>query len=435
MPGGFKENKDSTEESDLENAHTSRAKRPKIEIRLADRKKIDNHGVSAVRCIRYPKKSKHGSAKPLAQLFKVLDLAHEATLNNLPATKRDIFYQDVALFKTQKVVDTLVDDLAATFELERSDLNIRSSSKGLICGSGLTITLISGESLIGHDTEGTLIPAGEDIESFSVDEDVAWILIVEKEAVFQTLCRLQLTKHDLMPGSGIIITGKGYPDVATRHIVKSLADALPRSVPVLGIVDADPYGLDILSVYKYGSKSMQHENDKLATARIKWLGLWASEVESFGIEKDGLLPITKHDEKKALTMLQKNARLPPRWKKELQYILHSRHKAEIEILSSKQSHSHEPFSGISCSTNSCRDDSMMWDQENICDYDGPDASGHTSPSYNPALLNSPTSAHLTSIASSSSSSFKPRHRPHVLLVRYLSLKVTNCVMLARRHGE
>ena len=62
---------------------------------------------------------------------------------------------------------------------------------------------------------------------------------------------------------------------------------------------------------------MQHENDKLAANRIKWLGLWASEMErcyvlwnlslgltdvpmspSFGVEKDGLLPITKHDEKK-----------------------------------------------------------------------------------------------------------------------------------------
>jgi meiotic recombination protein SPO11 len=49
----------------------------------------------------------------------------------------------------------------------------------------------------------------------------------------------------------------------------------------LGIVDADPYGLDILSVYKYGSLSMQHENGKLAATRIKWLGLWASEVERY----------------------------------------------------------------------------------------------------------------------------------------------------------
>lgn len=47
----------------------------------------------------------------------------------------------------------------------------------------------------------------------------------------------------------------------------------------MALVDGDPYGLDILSVYKYGSRAMQHENDKLAARRIKWLGIWASELE------------------------------------------------------------------------------------------------------------------------------------------------------------
>lgn len=48
----------------------------------------------------------------------------------------------------------------------------------------------------------------------------------------------------------------------------------------MALVDGDPYGLDILSVYKYGSLSMQHESGKLATKRIKWLGIWASELET-----------------------------------------------------------------------------------------------------------------------------------------------------------
>jgi len=56
-----------------------------------------------------------------------------------------------------------------------------------------------------------------------VDEDVAWVLIVEKEvvvaasisqikytnsfqAVFQTLCRLHISKHEAIPGPGLIIT-------------------------------------------------------------------------------------------------------------------------------------------------------------------------------------------------------------------------------------
>jgi hypothetical protein len=29
--------------------------------------------------------------------------------------------------------------------------------------------------------QGTLIPVGEDIESFGLDDDVSWVLIVEKE--------------------------------------------------------------------------------------------------------------------------------------------------------------------------------------------------------------------------------------------------------------
>ncbi|KAF9568218.1 DNA topoisomerase IV, alpha subunit [Agrocybe pediades] len=333
---------DSDVETQAESSKKKKPKhRPKIEIHLADRSKPENEdGSLPTRRLLFPRRTKTGSARPFAQLFRVLDLAHEAALSEVPTTKRDIYYKDVTLFKSQKVVDTLVDDLAATFDVERSDLNIRSSSKGLICGSGLSITLRSGERIECNDSEGTLIPAGEDIETFGVDEDVAWVLIVEKEAVFQTLCKMRICRHDSFPGPGILITGKGYPDVATRHIVKSLADALPRRIPILCLVDGDPFGLDILSVYKYGSKKMRHENDRLAARRIKWLGIWASELESFNVNRECLLPITKHDERKAFAMLRQDQAgqrtVPKRWKKELQYMLHSRRKAEIEVLSKDQ---------------------------------------------------------------------------------------------------
>lgn len=63
---------------------------------------------------------------------------YEALLTDHPLTKRDIYYRDVGLFKRQKVVDDVyglrprhqrisdnseaVDDLAATFGVERSAL-------------------------------------------------------------------------------------------------------------------------------------------------------------------------------------------------------------------------------------------------------------------------------------------------------------------------
>lgn len=90
----------------------------------------------------------------------------------------------------------------------------------------------------------------------------------------------------------------------------------------MALVDGDPYGLDILSVYNYGSKAMKHENDRLAAGgKIVWIGVWASEFprcvyciglgrlprnkrvkRRLGIDKDKLLPISKGDEKKVIVM-------------------------------------------------------------------------------------------------------------------------------------
>ncbi|KAI1796465.1 topoisomerase acting in meiosis [Ganoderma leucocontextum] len=284
-----------------------------------------------MRSLVFPRVTKDPSARPFAQLFRAIDLIHEALVSGVPVTKRDIYYNDVQLFRSQATVDRLIDDLAATLHLTRADLNVRASSKGLICGSGITIHMQSGETLEISDGDASLIPQAEDIERFTVAQTLAWVLVVEKEAVFQTLCKLRLAAHQAFPGSGLIVTGKGYPDVATRQLVKTLSDNLPAHVPILALVDGDAYGIDILSVYKHGSTRMRHENAHLAADRLQWIGLWASELASLGVGKDALLPITKHDEKKARTLL-KRANLPAQWRKELQHMLFSRRKAEIEVL-------------------------------------------------------------------------------------------------------
>ncbi|KAL1723839.1 Spo11/DNA topoisomerase VI subunit A [Schizophyllum commune] len=238
-----------------------------------------------------------------------MDIAHEAVIDDIPSTKRDMYYKDVALFGTQRVVDNLVDDLAATFEVERSDLNVRATSKGLICGSSLLIHLRSGEVLQPNDSDGTLIPVGEDIQLSSR-------LFVDCKSSNMELWMER---------------GKGYPDLATRHLVKTLSDCL-HDVPILALVDADAYGLDILSVYKYGSRSLRHEVGKLAAARMEWMGVKGSELNELGVHADHLLPFSKRDEKMALAMLRRPD-LPQEWRKELSRMLFTRRKAEIEVLS------------------------------------------------------------------------------------------------------
>lgn len=44
---------------------------------------------------------------------------------------RDIYYRDVALFKSQVVVDKLVDDMVATAGLRRGDFNVVSTGRDL----------------------------------------------------------------------------------------------------------------------------------------------------------------------------------------------------------------------------------------------------------------------------------------------------------------
>jgi len=47
---------------------------------------------------------------------------------------------------------------------------------------------------------------------------------------------------------------------------------------VILLVDGDAYGIDIMSVYKYGSKAMKHEGWKLAAERLEWLGIRGSDL-------------------------------------------------------------------------------------------------------------------------------------------------------------
>ncbi|KAG8990999.1 endodeoxyribonuclease [Tulasnella sp. 427] len=225
----------------------------------------------------------------------------------------------------------------------------RASSKGLFAGSGLIICLRSGGTVTGNDYDSTLIPCNAEIETLVIRQDIAFVLVVEKEAVFQTLCRIGFPRHELLIGSGIIVTGKGYPDVATRELVNTFSNELPDSIPILALVDADPHGIEILSVFKYGSSAMSHQKDTLSAPRMQWIGVFASELRSFGVSEQDLIPLTKLDHKKAMSMLRRaDDSMPLPWKfvaflahrnylkpamRELSHILHSRCKAEIEIIS------------------------------------------------------------------------------------------------------
>lgn len=171
----------------------------------------------------------------------------------------------------------------------------------------------TGSVIAGQHNEPTLIPVQTDIQSIQLAAEVAWILVVEKDAVFQTLCRAGVTTHPKLPGHGILITGKGYPDVATRDLVAALSRY--TTVPLLALVDADAHGVDIFSCYKYGSRNLQHEQDRLQALRLEWIGVWSTDLNRLGLDKDELLPLSARDLKKAISLLlSPNRAHEPLWR-------------------------------------------------------------------------------------------------------------------------
>jgi hypothetical protein len=79
----------------------------------------------------------------------------------------------------------------------------------------------------------------------------------------------------------IVITAKGQPDVASRMFLSRITSEL--QIPVLALVDSDPYGLKILSVYMSGSKNMSYDSASLTTPDIKWLGLRPSDLNKWAL--------------------------------------------------------------------------------------------------------------------------------------------------------
>lgn len=163
----------------------------------------------------------------------------------------------------------------------------------------------------------------------NVVSDAEFILLVEKEAAYMRMAEDRF--YNKYPC--IVITAKGQPDVATRMFLSKITAEL--KIPVLGLVDSDPYGLKILSVYMSGSKNMSYDSASLTTPDIKWLGLRPSDLNRYKLPDQCRLDMTENDIKTGKELLtedfiQKN----PSWLKELEIMVKTKQKAEIQALSS-----------------------------------------------------------------------------------------------------
>uniref|UniRef100_A0AAR2IP96 DNA topoisomerase (ATP-hydrolyzing) n=1 Tax=Pygocentrus nattereri TaxID=42514 RepID=A0AAR2IP96_PYGNA len=268
-----------------------------------------------------------------ALFLKVLEMIYKLVQTDSYATKRDMYYNDPQLFVTQRNLDLIVDDISCMLRVPRRSLHVLATSKGFI--SGDLCYLEADGTRVECSSSSTTVPVSSNVSGITnIVSSAKFVLVVEKDATFQRLLDDEFCTR-LHPC--IIITGKGVPDVNSRLMVRKLWETL--HIPVFALVDADPHGIEIMCIYKYGSVSMAFEAPSLTIPCILWMGLLPSDIERLEVPQDALIPLTKNDESKLIGLRKRPyISCQPTWEREMDIMLKCKQKAEIQCLASIAPH-------------------------------------------------------------------------------------------------
>ncbi|CAM6084838.1 unnamed protein product [Calypogeia fissa] len=269
--------------------------------------------------------------KGYLRVWKVLELCYQLLGLGKRATLREIYYILVSdtssLFQVQRQVNAAIQDVVALLHCSRHSLGILASSRGALVGR-LLIQEPDGEVINCMTLKSHARVISGDItylEKLKYKSDARYILVVEKEAIFQ---RLAEDRFFMMVPS-IIITGKGYPDLATRVVLHSLHKHFP-SLPIMALVDWNPAGLAIICTYKFGSMTMGLESPRYV-CDVKWLGLRSKDIPL--IPHESQLDLKGRDKTIAKGLLaSKMLENQPKHREELHKMLNCGKRIEIEAL-------------------------------------------------------------------------------------------------------
>ena len=255
---------------------------------------------------------------------RVMEIIFNLLKANLHATKREVFYSDVNLFRDQKYSDKIVEDVSSMLKTTRDSVHIVASARGSAMGR---VTIRDGGDLIDLTKMGTggwaVTPFLDQLEI--VESDAEFIIMSEKDAAVMRLAEAKYWNRYPC----IVLTGKGSGDIATRAFLKMLVKEL--EIPAFALVDSDPYGHYIYSVFLRGSKRLSYESPFIATPDLKLLGVLSRDLDEYKIPKAVRIPMQPTDIKRVKDMLkepfvQKNKE----WVTDLKLMLQLKEKAEIQ---------------------------------------------------------------------------------------------------------
>ncbi|EDW01879.1 GH20206 [Drosophila grimshawi] len=236
-------------------------------------------------------------------------------------TVRGLYYQDPQTIRSQSYIVAAKLDVCRMLNTSPVYLGIRSAAKGLISGD-IKLIMSNGDVMDGNVYCGSIMLPTDYENVERIETNAEMVLIVEKESVFESL--LSCNAFSTFGLRFILVTGKGYPDCTTRRIVYRLS--VECNLPAYILVDADPFGIEIMLVYQYGSQAMSLFSSGLATPMLRWIGLHPTEIDS--ISKRAV-PLSNYDNKKLIDMLSRS-NISVGVRQELCRLQQTQLKAEIE---------------------------------------------------------------------------------------------------------
>lgn len=290
-------------------------------------------------------------AKRFMQTTLMASIIYDALVNDEYPTIRDLYYRgkhsiilkgpnktyEENTWDEQKESDSVIVDIEVFTNLLREDMLILSKEKGKVVGD---MQIRSGNDVIDLSKMGhgayAIEPTPDLIDFVNVNAE--FVLVVEKDAVFQQLHRAGFWRQY----KAILITSAGQPDRATRRFVRRLNEEL--KLPVYILTDADPYGWYIYSVFRIGSIQLSYESERLATPNAKFLGV--SMMDIFGDKnkkpylseqerRNYIIKAKEADVKRALEIKNYDWFKTKGWQHEIEIFLDKKSKLEIEAMASK----------------------------------------------------------------------------------------------------
>ncbi len=275
-------------------------------------------------------------AKKFMQTFLVSEACKELIDSGKTTSIRDLYYMTKhALgetrqntFEEQEESDPIIEDLEVAVDSLREELHLFATGRGSMVGpltlrdSGDTIDLRrmgSGGWSVPSIVEEHVVQLGK--------SEAKYILLVEKDAVWKRFNEDKYWQRQKC----IIITGQGQPPRGVRRLVQRMHSEL--KLPVYVLVDNDPWGLYIYSVLKQGSINLAYESMRMAVPDARFVGLSSFDKLTFKLPSNVAIKMNEQDNSRAKQMLAYPWFKAKHWQQEIQEMVKSEMKFELEALS------------------------------------------------------------------------------------------------------